>query len=91
MFERFTHQARAVVADAQRQARRLGHDHTGCEHLLLAVASADHGVGRALHDLGVTPESVESAALGLVGPGLTRASTRVSVGRGAAQDAGRRY
>lgn len=68
MFERFTHQARAVVADSQRQARRLGHDYTGCEHLLLAVASVEHEVGRALRDLGVTPESVESATLGLVGP-----------------------
>jgi len=40
MFERFTDTARRVVAQAQEDARRLGHHYIGCEHLLLAAAAA---------------------------------------------------
>ena len=40
MFERFTQEARAVVVAAQLQARALGHDTIGTEHLLLAMLSA---------------------------------------------------
>jgi ATP-dependent Clp protease ATP-binding subunit ClpA len=69
MFERFTHSARAVVVEAQRQARRLGHDHIGCEHLLLAVAAAEGPAGAALRGLGVTPTAVEEAVSDLVGRG----------------------
>jgi ATP-dependent Clp protease ATP-binding subunit ClpA len=39
MFERFTGDARTAVVQAQAHARRLGHRHIGCEHLLLAVVS----------------------------------------------------
>ena len=38
MFERFTDGARHVVVQAQEEARRLGHNYIGCEHLLLAAA-----------------------------------------------------
>jgi Clp amino terminal domain, pathogenicity island component len=38
MFERFTDSARQVVVRAQEDARRLGHNYIGCEHLLLAAA-----------------------------------------------------
>jgi ATP-dependent Clp protease ATP-binding subunit ClpC len=37
-FEHFSPRARQVVVDAQDEARELGHDHVGCEHLLLALA-----------------------------------------------------
>ena len=40
MFERFTEGARQVVVRAQENARRLGHNYIGCEHLLLAAAEA---------------------------------------------------
>jgi ATP-dependent Clp protease ATP-binding subunit ClpA len=56
MFERFTSEARAVVEDAQHQARELRHDRIGTEHLLLALldqagttsaaALARHGLTR---------------------------------------------
>jgi len=77
MFERFTDQARAAVVQAQAQARRLGHNYIGCEHLLLAVAGTDGGAGDALRGLGVTPQAVESATLSMVlkgggGPVLDR-------------------
>ena len=41
MFERFTDTARLVVVQAQKDARRLGHNYIGCEHLLLAAAATD--------------------------------------------------
>ncbi|GAA1579390.1 Clp protease N-terminal domain-containing protein [Kribbella sancticallisti] len=69
MFERFTDQAREVIVQAQAQARRLGHGYIGCEHLLLSVASTDSEAGKALRELGVTPEAVESAAVGILSGG----------------------
>jgi ATP-dependent Clp protease ATP-binding subunit ClpC len=41
MFERFGDDARRVVVLAQEEARLLGHDSIGTEHLLLALAKAD--------------------------------------------------
>lgn len=43
MFERFTDDARAAVMQAQEEARALGHDSIGTEHLLLALANPDTG------------------------------------------------
>ena len=40
MFERFTDTARHVIVQAQDDARGLGHNDIGCEHLLLAAAAA---------------------------------------------------
>lgn len=69
MFERFTSDARAAVAAAQRHARRLGHRYIGCEHLLLAAASASGPAAAALHEHGVTPQAVETEIVRLVGLG----------------------
>lgn len=49
MFERFTRDARVVVVHAQEEARELGHDHIGTEHVLLAML--DHGEGTAAESL----------------------------------------
>ena len=69
MFERFTDGARHVVAQAQHDARRLGHNHIGCEHLLLAAAEAGEPAGAVLRDQGVTPERVEAEILRAIGRG----------------------
>ncbi len=71
MFERFTDTARLVVVQAQKDARRLGHNYIGCEHLLLAAAAADEPASAVLRDHGVTPERIEAAILRTVGPGQT--------------------
>jgi Clp amino terminal domain, pathogenicity island component len=57
VFERFTDPARGVVVAAEREARALGHDHLGTEHLLLGLL-ADPAApgGRALTSLGVSYE-----------------------------------
>jgi ATP-dependent Clp protease ATP-binding subunit ClpA len=60
MFERFTDSARFIVGHAQANARRLGHDYIGCEHLLMAAAMVDEPAGAVLRDHGVTPERVEA-------------------------------
>ena len=69
MFERFTDGARQVVVQAQHDARRLGHNYIGCEHLLLAVAATGEPASAVLRDQGVTPERVETEILRVIGPG----------------------
>ena len=69
MFESFTAGARAVVVQAQEHARRLGHGYIGCEHLLLAAASAGEPAAAALREHGVTPERVEAEIVRLIGLG----------------------
>ena len=71
MFERFTDTARHAVAQAQADARRLGHNYIGCEHLLLAAAAAGEPAGAVLRDQGVTPERVEAEILRTIGRGQT--------------------
>ena len=71
MFERFTDTARRVVVQAQADARRLGHNYIGCEHLLLAAAAAAEPASAVLRDQGVTPERVEAEILRTVGRGQT--------------------
>ncbi len=69
MFERFTDTARHVVAQAQEDARRLGHNYIGCEHLLLAAAATAEPASTVLRDQGVTPERVEAEILRTAGRG----------------------
>ena len=68
MFERFTDNAREIVVQAQANARRLGHNWIGCEHLLMAAAMADDPVGEVLRDHGVTRERIEATILSTIGP-----------------------
>ena len=71
MFERFTDGARNVVAQAQKDARRLGHNYIGCEHLLLAAAEVGEPASAVLRDQGVTPERVEAEIVRAIGRGCT--------------------
>ena len=71
MFERFTDTARHVVAQAQDDARGLGHGYIGCEHLLLAAAAAAEPAGAVLRGQGVTPERIKAEILRASGPGQT--------------------
>ena len=69
MFERFTDSARHLLVQAQHEARRLGHNYIGCEHLLLAAAGLAEPAGAVLRDQGVTPERVEAEIVRTVGRG----------------------
>jgi len=58
MFERFTPSARAIVADTQVHARRLGHRFIGTEHLLLALCASEEPVGALFRSFGLTTDAV---------------------------------
>ncbi len=59
MFERFTERARRVLQLAQEEAKRLGHDYLGTEHILLALVREGEGVAaEVLNNLGVNLEVI---------------------------------
>lgn len=44
MFEKFTERARKAIVLAQEEVRRLGHNYTGTEHMLLGLIAEDEGI-----------------------------------------------
>ncbi|HSH58943.1 MAG TPA: Clp protease N-terminal domain-containing protein [Acidimicrobiales bacterium] len=61
MFERFTDRARRVVVLAQEEARLLGYDYIGPEHILLGLISeGDSVAARVLVGLGISVETARS-------------------------------
>jgi len=67
MFERFTDRARRVVVESQHEARALGHDSIGTEHLLLGLISEGHGVGaKALESLGINGEDLRGRVQAMI-------------------------
>ncbi len=70
MFERFTDRARRVVVLAQEEARMLGHDYVGTEHILLGLIHEGSGVAaHALESLGITTEAVRQQVEEIAGRG----------------------
>jgi ATP-dependent Clp protease ATP-binding subunit ClpC len=70
VFERFTERARQVVVLAQDEARALGHNYIGTEHILLGLLREEEGVAaRVLEGLDVTAEEVRAQVERLVGQG----------------------
>ena len=69
MFERFTNKARRVVVLAQEEARLLGHDYIGTEHILLGLLREADGVAaRALGSLGIGLQAVRDQLESAAGP-----------------------
>jgi ATP-dependent Clp protease ATP-binding subunit ClpC len=61
MFERFTEEARQVVVLSQEEARALGHDCIGTEHLLLGLLREQRGLAaRLLEPHGVAIDEVRA-------------------------------
>jgi ATP-dependent Clp protease ATP-binding subunit ClpA len=69
MFERFTSDARQVVALAQDECRALGHSGIGTAHLLLALAAGEGAGARALRDHGLEPADLRERVRRLAGLG----------------------
>ncbi|GAA4220690.1 ATP-dependent Clp protease ATP-binding subunit ClpC [Streptosporangium album] len=70
MFERFTDRARRVVVLAQEEARRLGHDYIGTEHILLGLLGEEDGVAsRALQASGIGRAQVRDDVEKIIGQG----------------------
>ena len=65
MFERFSEQGRQVVVLAADEARSLGHDRIGREHLLLGLLRVDDDLVALLGE----PEDVRRRVVELVGLG----------------------
>jgi ribosomal protein S18 acetylase RimI-like enzyme len=72
VFERFTDRARRVIVLAQEEARILGHNYIGTEHLLLGLTAEGEGVAaRALGYLHVSLSAVRAEVEEIVGLGDT--------------------
>ena len=70
MFERFTNQSRRAVVLAQEEARDLGHDYIGTEHVLLGLLREGSGsAARALTSMGVTLDAARQEVEASVGRG----------------------
>ena len=67
MFERFTHEARETVVQAQAEARRLHSGRVGTEHLLLALLAQHTPTAAVLARNGLAREPVTAAVQELTG------------------------
>jgi prophage maintenance system killer protein len=69
-FERFTDRARRAVSLAQEEARGLGHNYLGTEHLLLGLLAEDQGLARRVLDrLDISAENARSQVEAIIGQG----------------------
>jgi ATP-dependent Clp protease ATP-binding subunit ClpA len=65
--------AEPYLAAGAQEARRLGHDYVGTEHVLLVLIRDPHGgATRVLEQLGVNPGAVEEALAPCIGGGAAR-------------------
>jgi ATP-dependent Clp protease ATP-binding subunit ClpC len=70
MFERYTDRARRVVVMAQEEARELGHNYVGTEHILLGLIHEGTGVAaQALTALGVSLDESRAQVEAIIGRG----------------------
>ncbi len=70
MFGRFTERAQKVLALAQEEAIRLGHNNIGTEHILLGLVREGEGIAaKALLALGLGPEKIQKEVEALIGRG----------------------
>lgn len=70
MFERFSDAARRVVVLAQEEARQLGHNFIGTEHILLGILHEEHGAGaKVLAGMGVSAPAVRDLVVEIIGRG----------------------
>jgi len=70
MFERFTPRARRSVVAAQEEARGLGHNYIGTEHVLLGLLSEPEGLAaRALGPFGISLATAREEVAAKVGAG----------------------
>lgn len=70
MFGRFTERAQKVLALAQEEAIRLGHNNIGTEHILLGLVREGDGIAaKALLALGLGAEKIQKEVETLIGQG----------------------
>jgi ATP-dependent Clp protease ATP-binding subunit ClpC len=75
MFGRFTERAQKVLALAQEEAVRLGHNNIGTEHILLGLIREGEGIAaKALIALGLGLEKIQDEVESLIGRGQEQPS-----------------
>src|SRR5215472_7670414 len=78
MFERFTDQARQVVVQAQEEARTLGHNYIGTEHILLGLLGEPGGLAaQALSSLEISRDAAREQIVEIVGEGAGQPSGHI--------------
>jgi ATP-dependent Clp protease ATP-binding subunit ClpC len=76
MFGRFTERAQKVLALAQEEAIRLGHNNIGTEHILLGLTREGEGIAaKALYGLGLGSEKIQKEVENLIGKGQENSQT----------------
>ncbi|MEH7124659.1 ATP-dependent protease ATP-binding subunit ClpC [Bacillus sp. JJ1532] len=76
MFGRFTERAQKVLALAQEEAIRLGHNNIGTEHILLGLVREGEGIAaKALHALGLGSDKIQKEVENLIGRGQDASQT----------------
>ncbi|MFS1514709.1 ATP-dependent protease ATP-binding subunit ClpC [Chengkuizengella sp. SCS-71B] len=75
MFGRFTERAQKVLALAQEEAVRLGHNNIGTEHILLGLIREGEGIAaKAIVSLGLSLEKIQDEVESLIGRGKEQPS-----------------
>ncbi|MCK9222756.1 MAG: ATP-dependent Clp protease ATP-binding subunit [Limnochordia bacterium] len=70
MFSRFTERAQKVIVLSQEEARRLGHNVVGTEHILLGLIAEGDGIAaKALQGVGISLERVQQEVESIIGRG----------------------
>lgn len=70
MFGRFTERAQRVIVLSQEEARRLGHNVVGTEHILLGlIAEGEDVAARSLLSLGISIDQVRNEVERIIGRG----------------------
>jgi ATP-dependent Clp protease ATP-binding subunit ClpC len=70
MFDRFTERGLRALALAQQEARRLSHDHTGTEHILLGLLRDRDGLAaETMRALGINLQAVREQVEDILGRG----------------------
>ena len=70
MFGRFTERAQRVIVLSQEEARRLGHNVVGTEHILLGlIAEGEDVAARSLLSLGISIDQVRGEVERIIGRG----------------------
>lgn len=76
MFGRFTERAQKVLALAQEEAIRLGHNNIGTEHILLGLVREGEGIAaKALNGLGLGSDKIQKEVENLIGKGQETSQT----------------
>jgi hypothetical protein len=76
VFERFTEEGRQAVVVAQEEARAVGHNHIGTEHLLLGLARVEQ-TATLLESCDLSVERIRADVLRIIGPGEEASSGQI--------------